>query len=139
MALGQGSLGVAVQPLSSETTAPLQSTETGQLHSAPLWSSKRASVVQLQLGRYSLQWKGKVHSLIQRGADYYTKKSPSLVLDWSILMQMRTPNPHSLIGPKSTVLISQNGTALVSLVNGDANEDIAPQFQLDGESFSPIG
>ena len=33
---------------------------------------------------------------------------PVLVPDWSILMQMKMLNPHSLIGPKGTVLIGQN-------------------------------
>ena len=49
----------------------------------------------------------------QRGADFHRQKSPPLGPDWSDLMQMRTPNPHSLIGPKRTVLIGQNGAALI--------------------------
>ena len=32
---------------------------------------------------------------------------------WSVLMQMRTPNLGSLVGPKSTSLIGQNGAALI--------------------------
>ena len=48
---------------------------------------------------FSLQWK--VYSLSSRGAGLYGQKSLLLVLDWSILMQMSTPNPHSLIGPKA--------------------------------------
>lgn len=43
----------------------------------------------------------------------YRVQFPSLVPDWSVLMHMRTPNPHNLMGPKSTVLIDQNGAALV--------------------------
>ena len=31
----------------------------------------------------------------------------------SVLMQMRTPNLHSLIGPEGTVLIGQNGAAVI--------------------------
>ena len=36
-----------------------------------------------------------------------------LVTNWSILMQMRTPNPCSLIFPKGTVLIGQNRATLI--------------------------
>lgn len=43
--------------------------------------------------------------------------------DWSVIMQMRTPSPHRFL--KSTVLVGQNGTALVA---EDANEDIAVQL-----------
>lgn len=39
------------------------------------------------------------------------EKSMPLVPKWSILMQTRTPKPHSLNGPKGTVLISQNESA----------------------------
>lgn len=49
---------------------------------------------------------------------------------------MRTPNSHSLIGPNSTVLIDQNGA---TLVGNDANEDVAAQLQMGGESLSFIG
>ena len=37
----------------------------------------------------------------------YGQKSLPLVPDWSVLMQMRTPYPCSLIGPKGTFLIGQ--------------------------------
>lgn len=66
-----------------------------------------------------LWWKGKVDSLSQSGADLYREKS--LPSPWlSILMQMRTPNPPSLIGPKSTVLIGRNGAPLFSWWRGTA-------------------
>lgn len=45
---------------------------------------------------------------------------------------MRTPNPHSLIGQKSTVLIGQDEVNLIE----DANEDIAVQLLLIGEGLS---
>lgn len=35
------------------------------------------------------------------GADLYTEKSPPLIPDWSVLMHMRTPNPHSLLVQKA--------------------------------------
>lgn len=53
--------------------------------------------------------KGKLPSLRQWGADLY--RSPH---HWSVVMQIRTPNPHSLIGPKGTVLIGQNVVALIN-------------------------
>ena len=40
----------------------------------------------------------------QKGAGLYGQKSPPLAPDWSVLMQMRTPNPPSLIGPSGTAL-----------------------------------
>lgn len=46
-------------------------------------------------------------------ADLYREKSPPPVHDWSILMQIRTPNLHSLIGPKRNVLIGQNRATLI--------------------------
>ena len=33
--------------------------------------------------------------------------------DWSVLVQMRTLNPHSLVGRKSTVLIAWNAPTLI--------------------------
>ena len=55
-----------------------------------------------------LQWKGKVRFQSQRGAGLHRPKSLPLVPNWSVLRQMRTPNPCSFIGPKGTVLIGQN-------------------------------
>lgn len=70
---------------------------------------------------------GKQQSLVERLASQshrdYKERSPCpwsrvvpsgprVVPDWSILMQMRAPNPHSLIAPESTVLIGQDGHAL---------------------------
>lgn len=49
---------------------------------------------------------------------------------------MGTANHHSLIGPKDTVLIGQNGA---TVFGEDADGAIAAQLQLDGESLSPIG
>ena len=47
---------------------------------------------------YTFWWKRKVHSSDPQGAGLYRQRSSPLVPDWSILMQMRTFNPHSLIG-----------------------------------------
>lgn len=46
-------------------------------------------------------------------AGLYREEFLLLVPDWSVLMQMKTLNPHSLIGPKSTVLTDQNGAVLI--------------------------
>lgn len=66
-------------------------------------------------GTLCLWWIGTVYSPSQRGEDCYTsrEKFPSLVPDWFVLMQMSTPDPHRLIGPKSTALIGWNGAALI--------------------------
>ena len=40
-------------------------------------------------------------------------KSPPPAPDWSIVMQMRALNPHSLLIPKGTVLIGQSRIALI--------------------------
>lgn len=62
----------------------------------------------------SLCWKGKICHQGQRGADFYRQTSPLLVLNWFTLsVQIRTQTPCSLIGPKGTVLIDQNRTALI--------------------------
>lgn len=74
----------------------------------------------------------------QREADLYKEKSQSLVPDWFILTQIRTPNPNNLISPKSTVLIDQSGGTLIALVLEDANDDTAAKFCLDRASLCPI-
>lgn len=62
----------------------------------PCFSSRRGNAV----------FSGREHTLLsQRKADLYREKSLLLVLDLFVLMQMSTPNPHSLIGSKSTVFI----------------------------------
>lgn len=78
-----------------------------QLHSVPTpWDS----VFQLSQGKADLcLWgKGKICSWSWRGAGLYGQNAPPRVPDWSVLMQMRTPNPSSLIGPIGIVLIGQN-------------------------------
>ena len=45
----------------------------------------------------------------QRRVGLHGQKSPPLVPDWPILIQM---NPQSLIGPKVTVLIGQIRTTI---------------------------
>ena len=101
-------------------SAPFQSALccTGLLHcafvfsilcqSALLCSRKMSSMFQLQLGKHSLEWKGKVCSQNQRGAGLNGQTFRPLVPDWFVSMQMRTPNPHILMGPKGTALIGQN-------------------------------
>lgn len=57
--------------------------------------------------------KGKC-ALRARGELVYMDISPwPLIPDWSASMQMRTPNPHGLIGPIGIVLIGQNRASLV--------------------------
>lgn len=79
-----------------------------------------------------------MRSANQREADLCREKSPTLVPAWFILIQIRTPNPHNFISPKSTALIDQSEDALIGLVGKDANDDIAAQFCLDIESLCPI-
>ena len=57
--------------------------------------------------------KGKVCSQSGWGADLYRQEALPLVPDWSILMQMRTPNLCNLIGPKGTLLIGQDAATLI--------------------------
>ena len=76
-----------------------------------LWCSAPAEETQSFV--FSLWWKGKVCSLSQGGVYLHRWKSPSLVPDWFVLMQMETLNPWSLIGSKDTVLIDQNGAAVI--------------------------
>lgn len=56
--------------------------------------------------------------------------------DWSVLMQMRISNPCRMIGPKGTVLIGQNETALIG--QWEPLGDIAVQLRLGRESLNPI-
>ena len=62
---------------------------------------------------FSLEWKGTAYSPSQRGVDLYIEKDSTLLPDWYVLMHMRTPNPDSLIGAKSIVLMGQSGPALI--------------------------
>ena len=66
----------------------------------------------------------------QRGADLPKEKSPALVPNWSALMQIRTPYPHSL---------AQIRMEPLWLVGEDANEGIAAQPLLDRKSLNPFG
>lgn len=70
------------------------------------------------------------------GTDLDRQKSPSLVSDWSIFMQMRTSSPQNLIGLKGSVLIGQNGATWVS---ENVVADTAVQLRLAWESLSPSG
>lgn len=92
--------------------------------SFPLWSGKMSLVMSLVFRLwcfrssqgnivFSHQWKGKMCSVSHRGIDLHREKFLPLVPEWSVLMQMRTPNPWNMIGPKSTVLIGQNGSSLI--------------------------
>lgn len=102
-------------PLQLDSPALLYSVLPAFHHSSPMRVFGVSSLaVQLQLGKYSLQQKGNVHSLSPRRAGLYRLKSLPLVPDWFKLMQMRAPNPHSLIGSKDTIPIGQNGGALIS-------------------------
>ena len=47
------------------------------------------------------------------GPDLHRQRSLPLVPDWFVLMHVRTPNPCSLVGANGTVLIGQNGAALI--------------------------
>lgn len=57
--------------------------------------------------------KGKVCSQTQWGADLYRQEALPIALDWSNLVQMRTPNLCYSIGPKVTLLIGQVAVTLI--------------------------
>lgn len=63
----------------------------------------------------TLPWPGQGGVLPEpEGADSHREKScPAPFPDGSILMRIRTPNLHTLIGPKGAVLIGQNADALI--------------------------
>lgn len=96
------------------------STAAEQLYSvtAQLWSIMAAkqpwdeAALESVSGTPSFQWKGK-GALQAAGELTYRQKSLPLVPGWSILMQMKTPNPHSVIGRKSTVLTDHIGDTLI--------------------------
>ena len=72
--------------------------------------------VSVQPGRCSQSsvFRGKAkYTLTARGELAYRDKIPIPVPDLSVFLQMRTPNHHSLMGPKGTILIDQNRTTLV--------------------------
>ena len=77
----------------------------------------------------SLEGKGKVHSQSQTGADLYRQKSPPLVPDWSILMQMRKPNSWNLVQKALSWLVKMGA---LWLVREDVDGDIAVQLWLNG-------
>lgn len=89
------------------------------LQSASFFSGETSSVFQFQPEKcrenvpLTLQWKGKCILWDRGELTLYKQKSPPLVPDWSVLMQMRTPSPCSMTWPKNTVLIGQNGAALI--------------------------
>lgn len=89
-------------------------------------------ILLVQLGKHNLGWKLKFTPPRQ----LYTEECPSPVPDEFISMQMSIPNPYSLIGPNSTILISWNAAILIG---DDANDDIAVQLLLDRGSLSPTG
>ena len=88
-------------------------------------------VFQLSQGNtvFSLLWTRKVLSH-WRDAGLNRQMSLPLIPDRSVPMQMRPPNPHSLICPKVTVLIGQESAVLVGWWRYRWNT--AVQLQLDG-------
>lgn len=124
--------------LSSVTATVNQLRWSSQGDMAPFCSSQTApaQMVQFQLGKHSFRWILKVCCLSHRVADVFRKKSLPLVPDWSILMKMRTPNPHSLINPKITACLS--GIELLWLVVGNDNGDISAEILLDKGPLSLI-
>lgn len=65
-------------------------------------------------GQWGLQFSLERESALSNpeGAPSPREQSLPLVPNWSVLMQMRAPNPHTLIGSTSTVLIGRNAAAL---------------------------
>lgn len=89
-------------------SVPVSSARASLLH-PHLWCFRPASETQPS----SHWWKGKVHSRSNHRAGLHRQKSPPLAPDWSVLTQIRTLNPCSLMGAKGTVQIGQNRGALV--------------------------
>ena len=81
-----------------------------------LWWDSLSSFREMQYSVFG--GKGKC-TLWARGELVYTDRRPR---PWSLIglvvMQVRTPNSHSLIGPKGTVLISQNRPVLIGQWRG---------------------
>lgn len=71
--------------------------------------------------------------------NYIEKSFRPPLLNWSNIIQMKTPNSHSLIGPNCIVPIGQNwvfwwvNMEPFWLVSKDANEYITVQVQLERE------
>lgn len=98
------------------------------------WPHCYSSLFQLQ----PIQW-GKLQSFMETenmphldGGEVglCREESPTLVPDWSVLMQMRTWNPYSLVQKAQCWLV---GMELLWLVNKDINEAIAEKESLIGQ------
>lgn len=100
-------LGTAVQfpPLGCCSLAPVQ----GHVCSSPRDSrrvtapAREQSLVEV---KSSLSWEW-------ADADLYREDCLPPFPNWSVSMQMSTPNPHSLIGTNNIFLIGQNGAILI--------------------------
>ena len=89
---------------------------SGQHLSAPLCHGETSLLFQFSQGdAVSLQSSVERPSTLSQPEESWLigTKSPSPVPDLSVFLQMRTPNHHSLMGPKGTILIDQNRTTLV--------------------------
>lgn len=89
----------------------------GLLHFMPKcsglgWASKASSTFQLSQGNAVFCGKGKC-AFQATEAGLYRQKSLALVPGWFVLMQIRNPNLHSLIGSKGTVLIGKKRATLI--------------------------
>ena len=76
---------------------------SSSLHSVLLHSCETSSTFNSRQRNAVFCGKGK-WDLWVRGELTYRERSSPLVPDWFILMQMRTPNPHSMIDPKKHCL-----------------------------------
>ena len=74
-----------------------------------------ALMLSLRPQKHSLQWRRKVYSGEAEVKLAYIGNIAHPISDWSVFMPKRNPNPHSLIEPKSTLLIGQNGAALMQM------------------------
>ena len=78
-----------------DTAQPTQAAPSQcEPHPLTLRSTLRLSLAKVITPTH-LKLKGKMHSARYLAAGLYRQKSPPLASDWSILMQMRAPNPHS--------------------------------------------
>lgn len=96
--------------------------------SALCWCAPRRHLQCFSSSQGNKVFSGKCTLSAARGDLTYIEGHPTMVPDWSILMQMRTPISHNLIGPKTslkqnktkqnTVFIGQNGASLVGEADG---------------------
>lgn len=107
VSLGQGPPLLYIPPLLYSALSCSALTCSAPYQSTLLCSGEMSSAAQLQPEQHRFQsslFKPEGSCLI-----YREDHGPGLLL--AHFLQMRTPNPHRVIGPRSTLLIGQNGAS----------------------------